>query len=89
MSKLTETMHELSGIPTATADLLIKALGEAVEALLVEQGECNIPGLGKIKLVERAAREGRNPATGEHITIPAKMGVKFMPAKALKDTVIE
>lgn len=46
-----------------------------------------INGLGKLKLVERKAREGRNPLTGEKIKIPAKKVLKFVIAKAAKDAV--
>ena len=42
-------------------------------------------GLGKLKFTTRAARTGRNPATGESIEIPAKNAVKFSVAKALSD----
>ena len=44
-----------------------------------------LPGLGKLVLVNRAARMGRNPATGETIKIKAKRVVKFRVAKAAKD----
>ena len=47
-----------------------------------------LPGLGKLVLVNRAARMGRNPATGETIQIPAKRVVKFRVAKACKDAVL-
>ena len=47
-----------------------------------------LPGLGKLVLVNRKAREGRNPATGETIKIPAKKVVKFRVAKACKDAVL-
>jgi DNA-binding protein HU-beta len=47
-----------------------------------------IPGLGKLVLVNRAARIGRNPATGEQIQIPAKRVVKFRVAKAAKDAIL-
>jgi DNA-binding protein HU-beta len=47
-----------------------------------------LPGLGKLVLVNRAARMGRNPATGEPISIPAKRVVKFRVAKACKDAVL-
>ena len=46
-----------------------------------------LPGLGKLVLVNRKARTGRNPATGEAIKIPAKTVVRFTVAKALKDLV--
>ncbi len=47
-----------------------------------------IPGLGKLVLVHRKARQGRNPATGETIQIPAKKVVKFRVAKAAKDAIL-
>ena len=48
----------------------------------------SIPGIGKLVLVHRNARMGRNPATGEQIHIPAKKVVKFRIAKACKDAVL-
>jgi DNA-binding protein HU-beta len=47
-----------------------------------------IPGLGKLVLVNRKARVGRNPATGETIQIKAKRVVKFRVAKAAKDAIL-
>ncbi len=47
-----------------------------------------IPGLDKLVLVNRKARMGRNPATGEEIKIPAKRVVKFRVAKAAKDAIL-
>jgi len=47
-----------------------------------------IPGLGKLVLVNRKARVGRNPATGETIQIKAKKVVKFRVAKAAKDAIL-
>ncbi|MCL5270777.1 MAG: HU family DNA-binding protein [bacterium] len=46
-----------------------------------------IPGIGKLVVVKRKARMGRNPATGEQIKIPAKTVVKFRVAKACKDAI--
>ncbi len=46
-----------------------------------------LPGLGKLVLVNRKARMGRNPATGESIKIPAKKVVKFRVAKAAKEAI--
>jgi DNA-binding protein HU-beta len=48
-----------------------------------------IPGLGKLVKVNRAARMGRNPATGATIQIPAKVVLKFRIAKAAKDSVLK
>lgn len=47
-----------------------------------------VPGIGKLVLVQRSARVGRNPATGATIQIPAKTVVKFRVAKVCKDAVI-
>ena len=47
-----------------------------------------LPGIGKLVLVNRKARLGRNPATGEQIQIPAKRVVKFRVAKACKDAIL-
>jgi DNA-binding protein HU-beta len=47
-----------------------------------------IPGIGKLVLVNRKARMGRNPATGEAIHIPAKTVVKFRVAKVCKESVL-
>jgi DNA-binding protein HU-beta len=47
-----------------------------------------LPGLGKLVLVKRKARKGRNPQTGETIKIPARKVVKFRIAKACKDAVL-
>ncbi len=47
-----------------------------------------LQGIGKLVLVNRKARQGRNPATGEIIQIPAKTAVKFRIAKAAKDSIL-
>lgn len=51
-------------------------------------GEFVLPGFGKLVKSERKAREGRNPATGETIQIPAKTTLKFRVGKGMKDTVL-
>lgn len=58
---------------------------ESIQADLVQQGFCNIPGIGKLTVKESKARQGRNPSTGEAITIPAKKSVKFSASKTIKD----
>jgi len=47
-----------------------------------------IPGIGRLVRVDRKARMGRNPATGEAIKIPAKKVVKYRVAKAVKDSIV-
>jgi DNA-binding protein HU-beta len=63
---------------------------EALAALAYKNAKntFTLPGLGKLKLRNRAARIGRNPATGEQIQIPAKRVVKFTVAKAAKDAIL-
>jgi len=51
-------------------------------------GSFVVPGLGKLVRVERKARMGRNPATGESIQIPAKKVVKFRVSKSVKDAIM-
>ncbi|MFA6475624.1 MAG: HU family DNA-binding protein [Patescibacteria group bacterium] len=53
-----------------------------------EAGEITLPGLGKLQKKHRAARVGRNPATGAQIQIPAKTVLKFRVAKQAKDAVL-
>ena len=72
-----------------------KEAGEMLEALVAlayseakSAGEFTIPGLGKLQKKARAARMGRNPATGASIQIPAKTVVKFRVAKAAKDAIL-
>ena len=69
-----------------------KAVFEAVESVVHKslKAEKKIPlgGLGAVKLVERKARIGRNPATGEQIKIPAKTVVKMRLSKTCKDAVL-
>ena len=65
----------------------------ALESLVAQAYEgandgFTIPGLGKLVKQDRAERQGRNPATGEQITIPAKTVLKFRIAKAAKDTIL-
>jgi len=48
-----------------------------------------LPGLGKLKVAQRNARMGRNPATGESISIPARKVLKFRISKAAKDAVLK
>src|ERR1035437_307873 len=63
---------------------------EALSALAYKEAKnkFTIPGLGKLVLVNRKARMGRNPATGAEIKIPAKRVVKFRVAKAAKDAIL-
>ena len=70
----------------------IKEFFEEIASLAASEvktnGEFVLPGFGKLVKSERKAREGRNPATGETIQIPAKTTLKFRVGKGMKDTVL-
>lgn len=91
MAKLTksQTLKTLA----EQADLPKKKMEEILDLLVnlaykEAPNGFTIPGLGKLVLVNRKARMGRNPATGEAIHIPAKTVLKFRIAKAAKDAVL-
>jgi len=70
-----------------------KQTAEVVESLVQlayenAKNSFTLPGIGKLVLVNRKARLGRNPATGEQIQTPAKRVVKFRVAKAAKDAIL-
>jgi DNA-binding protein HU-beta len=68
---------------TEVAEVLEQLEHEAMGALY--RGEdAVLPGLGKLELTDRAARNGRNPATGEAMEIPAKKVVRFKPSQELR-----
>ncbi len=84
---MVNTIAEWADVPKTTVKNVLKSFSEATKVTLEEGGEIGIPGLGKFKVIERAARKGVNPRTGKKIKIPAKKAPKFVPAKALKDAV--
>lgn len=66
---------------------VLETLAEVTKAELLHGGEVTLPGLGKLSVKSRAARTGRNPATGEEMQIAAKTVPHFSASKALKDAV--
>lgn len=71
----------------AVTESVIDAIGRVVQEALAKGDEVTLPGIGKLSVNKRAARTGRNPATGEALKIKAKNVPKFTAAKALKDAV--
>jgi DNA-binding protein HU-beta len=67
--------------PRKIIDDMLAAISEATSA----GDEVNLAGFGRFKVADRAARSGRNPATGETIAIPASRKLTFSPAKAVRD----
>lgn len=85
VGELINSLAETTGLSKAK----IKEVLDAHTALLVnelkESGSVQLAGIGKLKLGERAERQGRNPSTGETITIKASKTVKFSGGKRFKD----
>ena len=79
-------MAEETGM--AKADVVLFLEKFAALAYVEAKDGFTLPGLGKLVLVDRKARVGRNPATGEEIQIPAKKVVKFRVSKACKEGVL-
>ena len=71
----------------AEAERKLDAVLEAFEEVLVKGDDINFVGWGKFEVKETVARTGRNPKTGEEVTIPAKKVVKFKAGKGLADKV--
>ncbi|KKU73368.1 MAG: Histone family protein DNA-binding protein [Parcubacteria group bacterium GW2011_GWA2_47_26] len=87
-SQLLNTLAEKLGKTRKEAGELLEVLVDLAYKEAKRVGEFTIPGLGKLQKKQRAARMGRNPATGEQIQIPAKTVVKFRMAKAAKDEIL-
>lgn len=83
--ELVKTVGEVCELPKTKADDVIRATAYAIAAELVEGGEVSLPALGKLVAVQKAARTGRNPQTGEALSIPARITVKFKACKALTE----
>ncbi len=80
------TLAERSGLQKKEVQTVLDELANL--AYQEAKNGFTIPGLGKLVQVNRAARMGRNPATGEQIHIPAKTVVKFRISKACKEAVL-
>ena len=81
-------MAEQMEVPPKQVAGFFNLLIETATTQTRKLGEFTIPGLGKLVKAQRAARIGRNPATGETIKIKAKTTVKFRIAKSAKDAVV-
>ena len=87
MSKkeIIDAMAEAAEITKEKAGYALDALTGYIEGTLKGGNEVNFTPLGKFKVADRAAREGRNPMSGEKIKIPASRVPKFTASKQLKD----
>jgi DNA-binding protein HU-beta len=85
-SQIATAIADKNEISKKTAVAILEQLADL--AYRNAKNSFTLPGLGKLVLVNRKARIGRNPATGEQIQIPAKRVVKFRVAKAAKDAIL-
>ncbi|MBI4325755.1 MAG: HU family DNA-binding protein [Chloroflexi bacterium] len=85
-SQIAASIAEKAAITKKTAAEILDQIAEL--AYKNAKNSFTLPGLGKLVLVNRKARIGRNPATGEQIQIKAKKVVKFRVAKAAKDAIL-
>ena len=84
---LAEVIHEAVGGTKTAAEKAVDDVIGAITSTLTKGDEVSIAGLGIFSANMRAARQGRNPRTGETIEVPAMRVPKFRAAKALKDAV--
>jgi DNA-binding protein HU-beta len=87
-SQLLQSLAEKTELAKKDVVRLLEAITEMAYKEVKSAGMFVVPGIGKLVKVHRAARMGRNPATGESIQIPAKTVVKFRVAKAAKEAVL-
>jgi len=86
-SELIDALAAKADVSKAVAGKLVDAFTETVTKAIVEGDSVVLVGFGSFSSGERAARTGRNPRTGEEISIAAARTAKFTPGKALKDAV--
>lgn len=88
-TELIAAVAEKAELSKKDAEKAVKAFTDVVSEELVNGGKIQLVGFGTFEVSERAAREGRNPATGESMVIKASKAPKFKAGKALKDLVNE
>ena len=86
-TQLVRHVAEKVGTNNKTAAAFLETLAEIAVKETKKNGLFVLPGLGRLKKVQRKARMGRNPQTGEPIKIAAKTTAKFYLAKAVKDSI--
>lgn len=82
---LAEKIAAGADLSKADARKLVDGVLAAIVEAVANGDEVSLSGFGKFKVKESAAREGRNPATGAAMQIPASKKLAFVPAKAIKD----
>jgi DNA-binding protein HU-beta len=83
-NELAEQVAEKNGLAASQARQVVETTIEVISKELASGGEVALAGFGKFSVSSRAARQGRNPSTGETISIKASKAAKFSAASALK-----
>lgn len=86
-TELVAAVAEKTGVSKVEAEKSVAAVVDVLTETLSGGADVSIAGLGKFEVRSRAARDGRNPKTGEAIKIAASKTVGFKPGKGLKDSV--
>ncbi len=86
-TELAAAIADKAGISKKDAEKALKAFTDTVAAQLKKGDKIQLVGFGTFEVTKRAAREGRNPQTGETMKIKASKAPKFKAGKALKDLV--
>ena len=84
---LIDAIAKDANLSKADAGRALTAALDAITTELKKEEKVSLVGFGTFSLTKRPKRKGRNPQTGESITIPARKVPRFTPGKALKDTV--
>ncbi len=84
---LVKSVAGKTNMPERQVDMVVQATFDAIRDSLAEGEEVTITGFGSFRISERGAREGRNPQTGERITIPSRKSPSFRPGTQLKRAV--
>ena len=87
-TQLVRSLAEACGCNNKAARSFLDTLADTAIKEVKKNSVFVLPGIGRLVRVDRKARMGRNPATGEAIKIPAKKVVKFRVAKAAKDAIV-
>lgn len=84
-NEIIKALAELGGTTQRKAAGDLRNIASLMHETLIAYGEFPLYGLGKLKLVSRAARAARNPVTGESMHLPPRKAIKFVPSKAVKE----
>jgi len=85
---LIESVAELNDVTRREAEKSVDSVIDTIKDALIEGMSVNIHGFGVFSVKDTAAREGRNPATGETIQIPAGKKLSFKPSSTLKNAIV-